>query len=79
MSKKGTAKSVSPLPKPKPALAPAAEEPQDYKFILTFNSKAELVDVSHPENLGLEMTANHLAVAQLFLAQEIVKKAEGKK
>lgn len=63
---------------PKVVEAVKAEEPQDYQFILTFNDKAQLTDVASPEGMSLELTANHLAVVQLWLAQEIVKKGEKK-
>ena len=68
--------SQSPNPNkaaPPPALKVA--EPADYQIVLTFNGKAELVDVAYPENFTPEMANNHLAVAALFMGNELVKRS----
>ena len=70
--------NLSPVPRVPAADSPKEDEPVDYQVILTFNGLAELVDVAYPEDFTPEMVNNHLAIAALFLAQELVKRSIGK-
>jgi hypothetical protein len=71
-------------PVPEPGVIPVAPESQaratpdpppgqSYKMELVFNSQAQLTRVNYPADLTLAMAANHLAVAVLFLAQQLVE------
>ena len=72
--------SPNPNKAPTPVLkvAEPTDSQPDYQIILTFNGHAELVDVAYPENFTPEMANSHLAVATLFMGNELVKKSTEK-
>lgn len=51
-------------------------KPQPYEIVLTFNEKAELIDVAAPENMEKGLLIEHLAVATQYVGQTIWKKDE---
>lgn len=77
MTEKELAQSVSPLPKKKEqVLEVVPEAAEGYEFTLKFNDKAQFYTYTHPENLSLEQTAEHLGVALTALIHEIVKRGK---
>jgi hypothetical protein len=73
-------KGMSPVPKKSEKVVSTVKqneevnetESSDYNIILKFNSKAELFDIEYPQNLSLAVVNNHVVVAVLFLAQQLV-------
>ena len=59
------------LEQPRPVLLKSGNGDGDYKIELTFSSKSELTFVNSTKPMPLEMLNHHLAVATLYVAQQL--------